>query len=105
VNIYGKHEKANFDLTLSAYPMHAGIDLWTSGMDYGCEGKYTWCNGMREVDHDKVNWLGGKPNSADGDCIFTRFSNKSVDASTIALGNCADEKNFLCEVIHADKIL
>jgi hypothetical protein len=78
--------------------MHAWTDLWTSGTDNGCEGKYTWCNGKKELDHDKVNWLGGKPSSADGDCIFAQFSNKSANASTISLGNCVEKKSFVCEV-------
>lgn len=78
--------------------MHAGIDLWTSGTDVGCDGKYTWCNDMKELMTEQVNWLGGKLNSADGDCIFARFSNKSVNASTSSFGNCAELKSFLCEV-------
>jgi hypothetical protein len=45
----------------------------------------------------EVNWNAGEPNQANGDCIYFQLSNSSANGSQFALGNCAEEKNFVCE--------
>jgi len=83
--------------TLGYSPV-AGVDFWTSGSDAGVDGNYFWCSEMKEFKLNEVNWKSGQPNSADGDCVTVKFSNTSANMSTYSVGNCADEKLFVCEV-------
>jgi hypothetical protein len=78
----------------------SGIEYWTSGTDQGCDDTYLWCAGKKEINfvHKEVNWRNSQRNSADGDCTFVKFSNKNANDSTYALANCAQQKQFICEV-------
>jgi hypothetical protein len=45
----------------------------------------------------ETQWKAGEPSGA-GDCIFYE-SRTSRANSSLATGNCADKKKFICEVI------
>lgn len=47
----------------------------------------------------EVNWMSGQQNLTDGYCVFVQFSNKSANLTTLSLGDCAQKKKFICEVI------
>jgi hypothetical protein len=81
------------------YPIISGIDLWTSGADTGSTDEYAWCSIKRALKTEESNWKMGEPKPSQGDCIFMQFSSSNANDSTFALGNCADDKNFVCEVI------
>jgi hypothetical protein len=76
------------------------VDFWTSGTDKGCKRQYKWCSKNEEMNVGEINWKSGEPNSASGDCVFVKFSNASADASTYAVADCSEVKNFICEVIY-----
>jgi Lectin C-type domain len=75
------------------------IEYWTSATDEGTVGSFMWCNGEASLDTKEANWKNGKPNNADGHCLFIEFSNLTADHSTVALGDCKQKKKFVCEVI------
>jgi hypothetical protein len=80
------------------YHSTSGVDLWTSGMGTGCQSKYAWCGKKLMPQFDEVNWAQGQPDQIAGECAFVRFSNSSVNESVMALGNCSQKLNFVCEV-------
>jgi hypothetical protein len=63
-----------------------------------CQKKYGWCGKKSNPELVEVNWAQGQPDQAAGDCVFARFSNSSVNESVMALGNCSQKMNFVCEV-------
>jgi len=73
------------------------MDLWTSGSNFGTDD-YSWAAGKKPFKQSDLNWKSGQPKKTDGDCVMLQFSNKSANASTFSLGNCAEEKFFTCEV-------
>lgn len=74
------------------------MELWTSATDEGSDEDFMWCNGNTSVNIKEVNWKGGQPNVADGNCAFVQFSNSSANLTTFSLGDCTKKKKFLCEV-------
>ena len=74
------------------------IEHWTSAKTDGPDGSMIWCNGKKSVDATQVNWKAEQPKLADGNCVFVQFSNSSANLTTFSLGNCAQEKKFICEV-------
>jgi len=80
-------------------------EQWTSGTDAGSDDNYFWCPGTKSFSENDVNWKLGQPNSADGDCVFVQFSNKSANSSTYSSGICTEEKYFICEVIFKERLI
>jgi hypothetical protein len=74
------------------------IEHWTSAKNAGPDGSMMWCNGKTSVQIKQVNWKGGQPNLSDGNCVFVQFSNISANLTTFSLGDCAQERKFICEV-------
>jgi len=91
-----------FNSFIQGYPSVCGADLWTSGSNFGTDD-YAWASGKKPLRQSELNWKSGQPKRTDGDCVFLQFSNQSANASTYSLGNCAEEKNFTCEVYLFDK--
>jgi hypothetical protein len=87
-----------FDL-LSEYRPVVNVEHWTSAKDGVTEGNWKWCNGDTSVNIQETNWKGGQPNAADGECMFVQFSNRTANLTTFSLGDCAQKKRFMCEVI------
>jgi len=75
------------------YDSICGIDLWTSGSNFGTE-EYVWCSKRKPFKSSDLNWKSGQP-KAEGDCVSLQLSNQSL---TFSLGNCAEERFFTCEV-------
>jgi hypothetical protein len=63
-----------------------------------CQKQYGWCGKKSNPELVEVNWAQGQPDQAAGDCVFARFSNSSVNESVMALENCSQKMNFVCEV-------
>jgi hypothetical protein len=76
----------------------SNIEYWTSATDIGTKGSFMWCNGESSLETTEANWKNGKPNNADGHCLFIQFSNETADNTTVSLGDCNQKKKFLCEV-------
>jgi len=79
------------------YNSVCGFDLWTSGSNFGTDD-FAWASGKKPFKSSDLNWKSGQPKKADGDCVAINFSNQTANDSTFSLGNCADEKFFICEV-------
>jgi hypothetical protein len=75
------------------------IEHWTSAKTDGPDGSMIWCNGKKSVDTAQINWKAEQPNLADGNCVFVQFSNSSANLTTFSLGDCAQERKFICEVL------
>jgi hypothetical protein len=71
-------------------------ELWTSAS--GSLDNYMWCVNGNLLDQATLNWKSGQPSASDGNCVHVQFSNTSAHLTTYAIGQCADEKNFVCEV-------
>jgi len=76
------------------------IEHWTSAKTVGPDASMMWCNGKQSVDSKQVNWKAGQPKLADGNCVFVQFSNSSANLTTFSLGDCAQERKFICDVIY-----
>jgi hypothetical protein len=74
------------------------VEHWTSAKDGGTRGIFEWCSEKVSVNMQETNWKGSKPKLADGKCVFVQFSNTTANLTTFSLGDCAQEKKFLCEV-------
>lgn len=72
-------------------------DFWTSGMKSGPEKKPYWT--AREKPFGETKWKAGEPSNA-GDCIYYESRN-TQENSSLAVGDCAVKKKFICEVIFA----
>lgn len=83
---------------LPVYDPVIGVEHWTSATDEGSDGNFVWCNGKTSVNMNELNWKGGEPNLAHGNCAFVQFSNSSANWTTFSLGDCAQKKRFICEV-------
>jgi len=90
-------------LWLSAYGHLVEKDFWTSGTDQDCDGAYRWCSLNRDFTNPEINWGAAEPKSANGDCVSVRFVNGTTEETVYSTGNCAEEKNFICEVRFAIK--
>lgn len=82
---------------LLGYPVTADIELWTSG-SRSSDNKYAWCADDKKLDQSTINWKSGQPSSADGDCVSFQLSKFSANLSTFTMGQCTDQKRFVCEV-------
>jgi hypothetical protein len=75
------------------------IEHWTSAKTANLDGSLMWCNGKTSLENNQVNWKGGEqPKLADGNCVFVQFSKSSANLTTFSLGDCAQERKFICEV-------
>jgi hypothetical protein len=75
------------------------IEHWTSGTDRGYDGSHVWCSTKNFLNMKDVNWKSGQPNTADGHCIFAKFSNKSSNETFVSMGDCTQKRKFICQVI------
>jgi hypothetical protein len=73
-------------------------EYWTSATEVGTDGSFVWCNGETTLDTNETNWKNGKPNNADGHCLFIEFSNETANLTTVSLGDCNLKRKFVCEV-------
>jgi hypothetical protein len=78
------------------YPETTANELWTSAS--GSLDNYVWCANGNLLDQATLNWKSGQPSASDGNCVHVQFSNTSAHLTTYAIGQCADKKNFVCEV-------
>jgi len=74
------------------------VGHWTAGTDFGSDGSYFWCSDKTVLRPKSLNWKKGQPNATNGECLFYQFSPVNANVSTFAHGNCAEERNFICEV-------
>jgi hypothetical protein len=84
---------------LLVYDPVVNVEHWTSATGDAPENNLAWCNGKKSLDMKEVNWKGGQPIVADGNCVFVQFSNKTSNETTFSLGNCTQKRKFICEVI------
>jgi hypothetical protein len=70
-------------------------DFWTSGVKSGPDKMPYWAAREKPFD-EETKWKSGEPSRA-GDCIYYESRN-SPAKSSLAAGNCADKKKFICEV-------
>jgi len=66
-------------------------------MDKDCPEKYFWCSNDGQFEKGEVLWAAGQPDPKLGDCVYFKVKN-ATNASSLFTGNCAEEKNFVCEV-------
>jgi hypothetical protein len=78
------------------YPETTANELWTSAS--GSLDNYVWCANSNFLDQATLNWKSGQPSVSDGNCVHVQLSNISAHLTTYAIGQCADKKNFICEV-------
>jgi hypothetical protein len=84
----------------SEYDTVINVEHWTSATaGGGADGNLMWCNGKTSLNIQETNWKSGQPNLADGKCVFVQFSNRTANLTTFSLGDCAQKRKFLCEVI------
>jgi hypothetical protein len=88
-------KKSFFD---PVYDPVVNIEHWTSAKTDGPDGSMMWCNGNTSVEINQVNWKAEQPKLVDGNCVFVQFSNSSANLTTFSLGDCAQERKFICEV-------
>jgi hypothetical protein len=93
----------NISKRIKGYPVISGYDLWTTGSDPENIDIYSWCSMKKAVDRTQVNWRDGEPNAANGDCMHFQLSNSSASESKFAIGNCEEQKRFVCEVFQIIK--
>jgi hypothetical protein len=74
------------------------VEHWTSASGDSSGGNLMWGNG-KTLNIQETNWKVGQPNLADGKCVFVQFSNKTANLTTFSMGDCAQKRKFLCEVI------
>jgi hypothetical protein len=79
---------------------------WTSGtnMGYGCEFTYGWCASKKLFTN--VTWANGEPNGF----LAERCEELYMSPDRFQLGvlndiPCSVERNFICEVINAKKLV
>jgi hypothetical protein len=75
------------------------VEHWTSASGENSGGKLMWGNGKTSLNIEETNWKVGQPNLADGKCVFVQFSNETANRTTFSMGDCAQKRKFLCEVI------
>lgn len=52
----------------------------------------------RPFEESEIQWGDGEP-SKSGDCVFLNLEN-STENTWLSTGNCADTRNFICEVLY-----
>jgi hypothetical protein len=70
-------------------------DFWTSGVKSDPDKMPYWAAREKPFG-EETQWKAGEPSGA-GDCIYHE-SRTSHSNSSLAAGNCADKKKFICEV-------
>ncbi|CAB3370367.1 Hypothetical predicted protein [Cloeon dipterum] len=69
-------------------------DYWLSGTDLGCPSNFRWCSLDRDFINPELIWKAGHPIKG-LNCVYLEARNES---SLLATADCAEEKNFLCDV-------
>jgi hypothetical protein len=82
----------------SEYDPVINVEHWTSASGDSSGSNLMWGNG-KTLNIQETNWKAGQPNLADGKCVFVQFSNKTANLTTFSMGDCAQKRKFLCEVI------
>jgi len=70
----------------------------------GQDKKFVWCGDGSEFDQKTLDWGTAQSSSAAGNCLFGQLSNNSANYSSYAMGQCDNEKNFVCEVYFSRKL-
>jgi hypothetical protein len=83
----------------AGYDPVVNIEHWTSGTDRGYDGNHVWCSTKNFLNMNEVNWKSGQPSSADGHCMFVQFSDESANKTFLSMGDCAQKRKFVCQVI------
>ncbi|XP_065349815.1 uncharacterized protein LOC135945828 isoform X2 [Cloeon dipterum] len=69
-------------------------DYWLSGTNLGCTSNFRWCTLDRDFVNPELRWKEGHPVKG-LNCVYLEARNES---SLLATADCAEEKNFLCDV-------
>jgi hypothetical protein len=73
-------------------------EFWTSGMDRGDPGKWTWCSSRSAFKIEDARWEQGFPNE-NGDCVFIKNPIGPEENMRLVNADCNAEKFFLCDVL------